>query len=113
MQDAYASIWLLARRDPPVHRPELLRAKRVALRVLAPAAFYAPFDLVVLEGAIDRSIRALGVPGAVELSFGFDVLPESLSQVPPPGGAALLDTLAARRLLHGGSYGCQVHSGTP
>jgi len=97
----YASMWLLARRDPPAHRPELLNAKRIDLRVLAPAAFYAPFDVVELEHSIDRGVRSLGREESVELAFQFDVMPEGIARPELLDGPELLKVMEQRRPLHG------------
>jgi hypothetical protein len=96
----YASAWLLASADPPARRPELLREDRVDLRVLAPAAYYAPFDLRALERAVDDGARRLGHGQGAHLSFAFDVLPEELALPPLPSGPELLALLDQRRPLH-------------
>ncbi|WP_156681099.1 hypothetical protein [Sphingomonas profundi] len=95
----YASIWLLTRANPPTRPSALLQADTVDLRVLAPAAYYAPFALARLEAAVDAGVRLLGAGSGVALSFGFDVLPEGLSATIPPGGKALMRLLEARRPL--------------
>lgn len=97
----YASLLLLARRNPPSNQPELLNAERIDLRVLAPAAFYAPFDIAALERSVDRSVRSLGHEEGIELSFRFDVLPDSLSGSPLPEGAEILRLMHDRFALHG------------
>lgn len=61
--------------------------------MLAPAAFYDHFDLLTLELAVDRGVRRLGERNRVQLSFGFDVLPEALTRSPPPADVALLNAL--------------------
>jgi hypothetical protein len=96
----YASLLLLARRNPPNNKPELLNAERIDLRVLAPAAFYAPFDLVALERSVDRGVQSLGHDEGIELSFRFDVLPDSLSGPPLPEGAEILRLMGGRVSLH-------------
>lgn len=95
----YASLLLLARQAPPEHAPALLAADRVDLRVLAPAAFYAPFQLEKLARSIDAGIRRLGNENDVALNFGFDVLPERLADE-PASNALILDHLAERQPLH-------------
>lgn len=97
----YASIWLLARKYPPSPAPELLLAERIELRVLAPTAFYQRFDLAALERALDASVQTLGGQEGVILSFGFDVLPETLNPAFLPSGAEVLAELANRGPLHG------------
>lgn len=97
----YGSLWLLARPNPPAYRPALLEAERIDLRVLAPAKFYAPFDLVDLECSVDGDLRKLGRQQSIEMTFGFDVLPARLALTPPPVGNVVLELIATRRSLHG------------
>ncbi len=96
----YASLWLLVRQHPPVTAPDILQAVDVDLRVLAPAAFYAPFDLAALEKSVRRGVHLLGEHHQVGLTFAFDVLPARLVERPLPTGLALMDTVAARAPLH-------------
>jgi hypothetical protein len=96
----YACLWLLAREDPPVTQPEFLDAKRLDLRVLAPAAYYAPYQLGQVERSIATGVRSLGRGAGVDMTFEFDVLPDDLTRVPLPSGEALLLALAERRPLH-------------
>lgn len=96
----YASLWLLARQDPPDTEPDILKADDIDLRVLAPAAFYAPFNLVDLEESVDRGVRLLGEKHQMRLTFAFDVLPASLLEEPLPSGSELLKEVAARVPLH-------------
>lgn len=96
----YACLWLLSRADPPSTKPALLTADKLCLRVLAPAAYYARFDLQALEALIDHGARALGAAARSEMTFGFDVLPEELHSNPLPEDGALLATLGARHKLH-------------
>ena len=97
----YACLWLLARCDPPAHEPDLLNADCVDLRVLAPKAYYAPFDLAALEQSVDHGVRSLGAQFGVRMSFGYDVLPDSLASSPLPSGSVLLGALAMRVPLNG------------
>lgn len=98
----YASLWLLARKDPPATNPLLLAAERIDLRVLAPSAFYAPFKLRTLERAVHDGICSLGAANGVQLSFAFDVLPSAITTKPMPPGDMLLNELASRQALHSG-----------
>lgn len=98
----YASAWLLARADPPARPSVLLEAEHLDLRVLAPAPYYAPFDLKNLGATLNNSVRSLGERCGVSLSFGFDVLPGELSHSPLPDDATLLDLLSKRQPLHDG-----------
>lgn len=68
--------------------------------MLAPAAYYAPFDLRALERAIDVGAQLLGHGYGVQMSFAFDVLPEELALPPLPSGRELLALLDQRRPLH-------------
>lgn len=99
----YASAWLLARADLPERSSVLLEAEHVDLRVLAPAPYYAPFDLLPLEASLRHGVRLLGERCGVTLSFGFDVLPAELSRPPLPQDATLLELLSQRRPLHDGT----------
>lgn len=86
----YAAIWLLSRRST-THSP-ILAADRVDLCVLAPAAFYRPYDVAALEEAVDESVARIGREQAVALSFRFDVLERDV------GAAALPDEILLERL---------------
>ncbi|WBH15275.1 hypothetical protein [Sphingomonas radiodurans] len=96
----YASLWLLARRDPPATNPVLLAAERIDLRVLAPNAFYAPFDLQVLERAVHDGVCSLGAAEGIQLSFAFEVLSPVIAGIPLPAGATLLNELGCRGSLN-------------
>lgn len=95
----YACIWLLARGDRPSRLSALLEADQIDLRVLAPAAFYAKYELQAIESSLCRSLDALGGSHGVTLTFGFDVLDDRLSEVPLPADITLLSLLAARQPL--------------
>lgn len=96
----YASLWLLARKDPPAARPALLAAERIDLRVLAPAAFYASFDLHGLECRLSEGLQLLGRSHGVRLSFAFYILPLALTVAVHPKGKCLLRQLERRTALH-------------
>lgn len=98
----YASLWLLARKDPPVTNPALLAAERVDLRVLAPSAFYATFDLRDLECRLNEGVQLLGGCQGARLSFAFDVLPLILTTNVLPDGENVLFELEQRTALHRG-----------
>ena len=97
----YACLWLLAQGDPPAHEPELLKADCLDLRVLAPKAYYGAFALAALEQSVDHGVRSLGAQFGVRMSFGYDVLPDSLASFPLPSGSVLLQALAMRVPLNG------------
>ncbi len=96
----YASIWLLSRQALPLHDPDLLRAEKLDLRVLAPDAYYDRYDLHRLEDVLKTGARSLGEREGLPLTFGFDVLPEGLGSPVLPKGSALLEALEGRRPLH-------------
>ena len=101
----YASAWLLARADPPARSTVLLEAEHVDLRVLAPAQYYAPFDLLQLEASLNRGVSLLGERCGVGLSFGYEVLPRELLHPPLPDDSTLLEVLSTRPPLHGSTHG--------
>jgi hypothetical protein len=96
----YASLWLLARKDPPATRPALLAAERIDLRVLAPAAFYASFDLRGLERRVGEGLAVLGNRQGLSLTFAYDVLPAALSAAALPVRDDLLHEVERRTALH-------------
>jgi len=78
----YGLLYILAR---DVHSEatkaagHLLRAKEVHLRVLAPAAYYAPYALGWLEHDLDIGLRTLAsqrIGGSLLVSFSFDAFPD-------------------------------------
>ena len=96
----YASLWLLSRATPPAHEPMLLKAKHIDLRVLAPPAYYTPFELAGLERCIDGGVRAIGQRRGVQMTFKFDLLPPALLQSPLPDDSSLLDAMTRIMPLH-------------
>jgi hypothetical protein len=96
----YASLWLLARKEPPATKPALLAAERIDVRVLAPSAFYAPFELKELERNVDEGLQALSGNHGANLSFAFHVLPAALTTTALPEGYDLLGKLERRTPLH-------------
>lgn len=92
----YGCIWLLARKHPPRLRSAILEADRVDLRVLAPPAYYARYDLTALEAALDRGCRSLGQRQGVAMTFAFHALDERLAGKLPSDDAALLAALDRR-----------------
>lgn len=55
----------------------LLEARRIDARVLAPAAYYAPFSLGPIEQILNQELREYGARYGTTLSFGFEVLPNA------------------------------------
>ena len=74
----YGCIWLLSRATPPSLTSAILQADHVDLRVLAPADYYARYDLTELEAALDRGCRSLGQAQGIMMTFGFHALDEQL-----------------------------------
>jgi hypothetical protein len=77
----YGLVYALCRKETSVlqlkhkERP-LLQAKGVHLRVLAPAKYYADFDLARFEASLDKGIAAFGAQKALpfEMDFKFETL---------------------------------------
>ena len=97
----YASLWLLSRATPSALEPKLLKANHIDLRVLAPPAYYAPFELAELEYCIDHGVGALVQQRGVQMTFGFNLLPPALLESPFPDSVSLLDGLTTCLALHG------------
>lgn len=72
---SYAGVWLLSRREGCGN--PLLEAKRIDLRVLAPAAYYSPYSLGRIEQTLNLELQEYGRRYGAELSFGFEVLPQA------------------------------------
>jgi hypothetical protein len=90
----YGCIWLLARAHPPALTTAILDADRIDLRVLAPLAYYARYDLAELEAALDRGCRALGQTHGVTMSFAFLALDKRLAGSLPADDDVFLGALA-------------------
>jgi hypothetical protein len=73
---SYGCLWIIARNDRPARASVLLDADHIDLRVLAPSAFYAPFELKLklVEAALDGGVRALGQQNGATLTFAFELL---------------------------------------
>jgi hypothetical protein len=67
---------------------ELLNAKGIHLRVLAPADYYAPYNLSWLEKSIDRRLTSFLAKFNFEMDFKFETLSLTLTRSFPwvPGG---------------------------
>lgn len=90
----YGCIWLLARAHPPTLTTAILEADHIDLRVLAPSAYYARYDLAELEAALDHRCRALGHARGVTMSFAFLTLDERLAGPLPADDDIFLGALA-------------------
>lgn len=97
---SYTCLWLVARDDRQARPSALLDAERVDLRVLAPATFYARYDLRNVELAIDAGARALGAAHGVTMTFGYDVLDERIAAATMPQPRELLDLMDSSAPLH-------------
>ena len=82
----YGLLYALARERYPEWergRQELLQAKEVHLRVLAPIGYYAPFSLGWLEHDLDAGLRALALERFGEpllASFAFEAFPREIGR---------------------------------
>ena len=96
----YGLLYALAReRYPEWERggKELLQAKAVHLRVLAPIAYYGAFRLAWLESDLDVALRAFSLDRFGEpllASFGCEAFPGDFHW--PAGGSGLLECLHRR-----------------
>ena len=95
----YTCIWLQARAEAERPSATLLAADHIDVIVLAPGAYYRPYELGALERQLDREIRSLGDRHGVALSFAFQTLPPQLCEMVLPEGEALLKCLAQRGSL--------------
>lgn len=94
---SYVGVWLLSRNDE-CGKP-LLEAKRIDARVLAPAAYYAPFSLGTLEQILNRELHDYGARHGTALSFGFEMLPDGFEPLPGYGSADVIALIDGRRPL--------------
>jgi hypothetical protein len=96
---AYASAWLLTRRERLAPDRPMLRANAIALVVLAPQRWYRATDMAAWGEAVDAGARTLGEGQGVRLSFRYDVLDPALDSAGGttslPTGAALIAALDA------------------
>ena len=78
----YTCIWLLSRMDSPAPNNPLLMANAIDAVVLAPTAFYAPYQLETLRLQLDSDLQRLGEQHGVVLSFRFEAFPDHLACPP-------------------------------
>jgi len=90
----YTIIWLLSR-DKASENP-LLSAQRIDARVLAPASYYARYDLGALARLLGEELAALGARHDVTLSFVFEQFSDALADF-PYSDERLLAVLDGRR----------------
>ena len=94
---SYVGVWLLSRNDE-CGKP-LLEARRIDARVLAPAAYYAPFSLGRIEQILNQELRDYGARYGTALSFGFEVLPDGFEPLPGYENADVIQLIDGRRPL--------------
>ncbi len=94
---SYVGVWLLSR-NGECGKP-LLEAERIDARVLAPAAYYAPFSLGPLEQRLNKELHEYGARFGTALSFGFELLPDGFQPLPGYEDADILPLLDGRRPL--------------
>jgi hypothetical protein len=95
---SYTCIWLLSRAGVTPEDNPLLAARSVDACVLAPAAYYARYDLGRLERLFDEELAALGRQHDVQLRFRFETFADELA-LPPFADAAMLALLDQRQSL--------------
>jgi hypothetical protein len=101
----YGAIYRLYRMEPELATRfrfnNVIRSKRVALRVLAPHCYYAhsDVDLPSLEMQLDRQVRhfAEHMVGQLEMSFEFLAFPVSFNYQPGMDRRAICDAVRNRR----------------
>jgi hypothetical protein len=90
----YFVLFLFSRRALcSLQRPELLNARHVHLRVLAPQRFYMGFDLHWLERELERGVIDVAKDHGVAVDFEFLVFADDF-QLPCPDH--LLESAVAR-----------------
>ena len=94
---SYVGVWLLSRSDEC--GKSLLEARRIDARVLAPAAYYAPFSLKQIEQILDQELHEYGARYGTALSFGFEVLPDGFEPLPRYENADVIQLIDGRRPL--------------
>lgn len=94
----YTCIWLLSRLDSPAPDNPLLAAQAIDAVVLAPTAFYAPYQLDTLRRRLDDDLQRLGRDHGVALSFRFEAFPDHLANQPWTD-LELVHLLDARRAI--------------
>ena len=93
----YVGIWLLSRGGKA--KGQLLDATRIDARVLAPAEYYAPFQLDALERTLNEELEAYGRRHGALLSFGFEKFREGFVPLPHYADADIASLLAGRTRL--------------
>ena len=94
---SYVGIWLLSR-NVACGKP-LLDAMRIDTRVLAPAAYYAPFSLGWIEQTLNEELQEYGARFGTTLSFGFEVLSDGFEPLRGYDDADIIALIDGRRPL--------------
>ena len=93
----YIGVWLLSRNG--AHQTDLLKATRIDARVLAPAEYYARYELAALERLLNEELKAYGARHGVELNFGFETLPQGITPLQSYRDAEIFGLLNGRQPL--------------
>lgn len=94
---SYVGVWLLSRKAQ-CGKP-LLEAEKIYARVLAPAAYYAPFNLGQIEEKLDCELREYGERFGTKLSFAFEVLPDDFEPLLQYDDDHIFTLIGGRRRL--------------
>lgn len=93
----YVGVWLQSRDGE--RRTDLLNARRIDARVLAPAEYYERYELGALERLLNEELNAYGARHGVELSFAFETLPEGFAPLQSYTDAEIFALLDGRQPL--------------
>lgn len=94
---SYVGVWLLSRSG--ARRTDLLDATRVDARVLAPSEYYSRFQLEALEQLLNEELKTYGALQGIELSFGFETLPQSFTPLQSYKDTEIFALLEGRKPL--------------
>jgi hypothetical protein len=94
----YVCIWLLSRCDPRALPSPILKARRIAAKVLAPNSYYTRYALGPLERQLDYELSALGEAFGVDLGLAFEAFEDELGRSPFTD-RRLAELLSGRRSL--------------
>lgn len=97
----YACLWLIAKQDRPARPSAILDADVLDLRVLAPAAFYAPYALASVEEALRTGVANLGRQHSSAMSFAYEVLDARIQPGAIPADDILLQAVSSSARLCG------------
>lgn len=94
---SYVGVWLLSKKAGS--GKALLEEEKIDARVLAPIAYYAPFELKQIEQKLNDELRAYGEHCGTKLSFAFEVLPDDFEPLPRYEDDRIFALIDGRRLL--------------